>query len=97
MAEPAPFNRPASVSEAQATALAGPQAAMPPSAPPPPPPPVKNTGIATPKPPAAPAGPPTGIAATMAAMQNMPQQAAFTKAIEAVFYTLLTLPTNRKG
>jgi len=48
----------------------------------PPPPPVKNTGIATPKPPAAPAGPPTGIAATMAAMQNMPQQAAFTKAIE---------------
>ena len=48
----------------------------------PPPPPVKNTGIATPKPPAAPAEPPTGIAATMAAMQNMPQQAAFTKAIE---------------
>jgi hypothetical protein len=82
MAAPAPVNRPASVSEAQATALAGPQAAMPPSAPPPPPPPVKNTGIATPKPPAAPAGPPTGIAATMAAMQNMPQQAAFTKAIE---------------
>jgi hypothetical protein len=80
----APANRPASVSEAQATMLAGPQAAVPPSAPPPPPPPspVKNTGIATPKPPAAPAGPPTGIAATMAAMQNMPQQAAFTKAIE---------------
>jgi len=79
----APANRPASVSEAQATALAGPQAAMPPSAPPPPPPAV-NTGINTGKPPApaAPAGPPTGIAATMAAMQNMPQQAAFTKAIE---------------
>jgi hypothetical protein len=47
----------------------------------PPPLPVKNTGIATPKPPAAPAGPPTGIAATMAAMQNMPQQAAFDTAI----------------
>jgi hypothetical protein len=50
----------------------------------PPPPPVKNTGIATPKPPAAPAGPPTGIAATMAAMQNMPQQAAFNSAIADV-------------
>jgi len=47
-----------------------------------PPPPAVNTGIATPKPPAAPAGPPTGIAATMAAMQNMPQQDAFNKAIE---------------
>jgi hypothetical protein len=48
------------------------------------PPPAVNTGINTGKPPApaAPAGPPTGIAATMAAMQNMPQQAAFTKAIE---------------
>jgi len=46
------------------------------------PPPAVNTGIATPKPPTAPAGPPTGIAATMAAMQNMPQQAAFNKAIE---------------
>jgi hypothetical protein len=51
---------------------------------PPPPPSAVNTGINTGKPPApaAPAGPPTGIAATMAAMQNMPQQAAFTKAIE---------------
>jgi hypothetical protein len=80
----APTNRPASVSEAQATALAGPQAAVPPSAPPPPPPPVKNTGIATGKPPAppAPGGPPTGIQATLAAMQNMPQQVAFNKAIE---------------
>jgi hypothetical protein len=48
----------------------------------PPPPPVKNTGINTPRPPAAPAGPPTGIAATMAAMQNMPQQAAFNQSIE---------------
>lgn len=47
-----------------------------------PPPPAVNTGIATPKPPTAPAGPPTGIAATMAAMQNMPQQDAFNKAIE---------------
>jgi len=49
-----------------------------------PPPPAINTGIATGKPPApaAPAGPPTGIAATMAAMQNMPQQAEFIKAIE---------------
>lgn len=50
-----------------------------------PPPPAANTGIATgkpPAPPAAPGGPPTGIAATLAAMQNMPQQAAFTKAIE---------------
>jgi hypothetical protein len=46
------------------------------------PPPAVNTGIATPKPPTVPAGPPTGIAATMAAMQNMPQQAAFNKAIE---------------
>ena len=46
------------------------------------PPPAVNTGIATPKPPAAPAGPPTGIAATMAAMNNMPQQAAFDKSIE---------------
>jgi len=80
----APTNRPASVSEAQATALAGPQAAVPPSAPPPPPLPVKNTGIATGKPPAlpAPGGPPTGIQATLAAMQNMPQQVAFNKAIE---------------
>lgn len=79
----APANRPA-VSEAQATMLAGPQAAVPPSAPPPPPPPVKNTGIATGKPPAppAPGGPPTGIQATLAAMQNMPQQVAFNKAIE---------------
>jgi hypothetical protein len=79
-------NKPASVSEAQATALAGPQAAVPPSAPPPPPPPVKNTGIATGKPPAPPARPvrllPTGIQATLAAMQNMPQQVAFNKAIE---------------
>ena len=86
------LNRPASVSEAQATMLAGPQAAVPPSVQPPPPPAV-NTGIATgkPKPPpalAAPAAPgaapaaPTGIAATLAAMQNMPQQAAFNKAIE---------------
>lgn len=51
---------------------------------PPPPPPVVNTGINTGKPPAPPAppGPPTGIAATMAAMQNMPQQAEFIKAIE---------------
>lgn len=51
---------------------------------PPPPPPVVNTGINTGKPPAPPAPPglPTGIAATMAAMQNMPQQAEFTKAIE---------------
>ena len=85
MAAPAvaPVNRPA-VSEAQATMLAGPQAAVPPSAPPPPPPPVKNTGIATGKPPAppAPGGPPTGIQATLAAMQNMPQQVAFNKAIE---------------
>jgi hypothetical protein len=50
----------------------------------PPPPPVKNTGIATGKPPAppAPGGPPTGIQATLAAMQNMPQQVAFNKAIE---------------
>lgn len=50
----------------------------------PPPPPAVNTGINTGKPPAPPAppGPPTGIAATMAAMQNMPQQAEFTKAIE---------------
>jgi len=81
----APANRPASVSEAQATMLAGPQAAVPPSAPPPPPP-VKNTGIATGKPPApaAPAGPPTGIQATLAAMQNMPQQAAFNSAIADV-------------
>jgi hypothetical protein len=72
----APANRPASVSEAQA--------AVPPSAPPPPPPPAVNTGIATGKPPAppAPTGPPTGIQATLAAMQNMPQQAAFNKAIE---------------
>jgi len=85
----APTNRPP-VSEAQATMLAGPQAAVPPSAPPPPPPPAVNTGIATgkPKPPPAPAAPgaapaaPTGIAATLAAMQNMPQQAAFNKAIE---------------
>jgi hypothetical protein len=46
------------------------------------PPPAVNTGIATPKPPAAPLGPPTGIAATMAAMNNMPQQAAFDKSIE---------------
>ena len=86
MAAPASVNRPASVSEAQATALAGPQAAVPPSAPPPPPPPspVKNTGVATGKPPAAPAGPPTGIAATLAAMQNMPQQAAFNSAIADV-------------
>ena len=86
MAAPASVNRPASVSEAQATMLAGPQAAVPPSAPPPPPPPspVKNTGVATGKPPAAPAGPPTGIAATLAAMQNMPQQAAFNSAIADV-------------
>lgn len=52
---------------------------------PPPPPPAANTGINTgkpPAPPAAPSGPPTGIAATLAAMQNMPQQAAFNKAIE---------------
>lgn len=85
MAAPASVNRPASVSEAQATMLAGPQAAVPPSAPPPPPP-VKNTGIATGKPPApaAPAGPPTGIQATLAAMQNMPQQAAFNSAIADV-------------
>jgi hypothetical protein len=81
----APANRPA-VSEAQATMLAGPQAAMPPSAPPPPPP-VVNTGIATPRPPAAPGGgapggTPSGIAATIAAMQKMPQQAAFNKSIE---------------
>lgn len=50
----------------------------------PPPPPAVNTGINTGKPPAPPAppGPPTGIAATMAAMQNMPQQAEFIKAIE---------------
>jgi hypothetical protein len=49
----------------------------------PPPPPNVNTGINTGKPPApaAPAGPPTVIAATMAAMQNMPQQAAFDTAI----------------
>jgi len=84
MAAPAvaPANRPA-VSEAQATMLAGPQAAVPPSVRPPPPPAV-NTGIATGKPPAppAPTGPPTGIQATLAAMQNMPQQTAFNKAIE---------------
>lgn len=54
---------------------------------PPPPPPAVNTGINTGKPPAppapaAPGGPPTGIAATLAAMQNMPQQATFNKAIE---------------
>jgi hypothetical protein len=90
---PTVLNKPASVSEAQATMLAGPQAAVPPSAPPPPPPPAVNTGIATgkPKPPPAPAAPaapgaapaaPTGIAATLAAMQNMPQQVAFNKAIE---------------
>ena len=48
----------------------------------PPPPPVKNTGVATGKPPAAPAGPPTGIAATLEALKNMPQQAAFNKSIE---------------
>jgi len=85
---PTVLNKPVSVSEAQATALAGPQAAVPPPAPPPPPPPAVNTGIATgkPKPPPAPAAPaaPTGIAATLASMQNMPQQAAFNKAIEDV-------------
>lgn len=53
------------------------------------PPPAVNTGIATGKPkpppaPAAPGGPPTGIAATLAAMQNMPQQAAFNSAIADV-------------
>ena len=48
----------------------------------PPPPPVKNTGINTPRPPAAPAGPPTGIAATLEALKNMPQQAAFNQSIE---------------
>jgi len=53
------------------------------------PPPAVNTGIATGKPkppsaPAAPSGPPTGIAATLAAMQNMPQQAAFNSAIADV-------------
>lgn len=49
-----------------------------------PPPPAANTGINTGKPPAppAPGGPPTGIAATLAAMQNLPQQTAFDKAIE---------------
>ena len=49
-----------------------------------PPPPAANTGINTGKPPApsAPGGPPTGIAATLAAMQNLPQQVAFNKAIE---------------
>jgi len=49
----------------------------------PPPPAAVNTGINTAKPPApsAPSGPPTGIAATLAAMQNMPQQAAFDAAI----------------
>ena len=50
-----------------------------------PPPPTANTGINAgkpPAPPAAPSGPPTGIAATLAAMQNMPQQVAFNKAIE---------------
>jgi hypothetical protein len=50
----------------------------------PPPPPAVNTGINTGKPPApaAPAGPPTGIAATLEALKNMPQQAAFNKSIE---------------
>jgi hypothetical protein len=53
------------------------------------PPPAVNTGIASGKPPAppappAPGGPPTGIAATLASMQNMPQQAAFNAAIADV-------------
>lgn len=50
----------------------------------PPPPAAVNTGINTGKPPAppAPAGPPTGIAATLAGMQNLPQQTAFNQAIE---------------
>ena len=92
-------NRPASVSEAQATALAGPQAAMPPSALPPPPPPAVNTGINTGKPPAPP--PPlapnatAGIETLINQMYNMPERNKFGQLINEARANMVTTPQSK--
>lgn len=95
----APINRPASVSEAQATTLAGPQAAVPPSAPPPPPPPAAvNTGIATGKPPAPPTPPASldtsGIETLINKMYNMPERNQFGKLIEEARAGMVKTPQS---
>lgn len=94
-------NKPASVSEAQATALAGPQAAMPPPPPPPPPPPAVNTGIATGKPPAPPAPPAlpkesatAGIETLINKMYNMPERNQFGKLIEEARAGMVKTPQS---